>query len=153
MIALRKLAAVPTAVLAALLPAALAAPAQAHGAVSSPISRVVACGPDGGKRAESAACRAAVAANGDSFDDWSNLRVPNVSGRDRELIPDGKLCSGGLGAYKGLDLARDDWPTTTLRPGADFTFKYRQTIPHEGTFRMYVTEDGYSPDRPLTWAD
>ena len=150
---LRKLAAGSTALLAGLLPLALAAPAGAHGAVSNPMSRVVACGPDGGRRAESAACRAAVSANGGSFDDWSNLRVPDVAGKDRELIPDGKLCSGGLDAYKGLDLARSDWPVTNLRAGADFTFTYRETIPHKGTFRMYVTKAGYSPTEPLRWSD
>jgi chitin-binding protein len=79
--------------------------------------------------------------------------VPNVAGRDREVIPDGKLCSGGLSAYKGLDLARADWPATRLTAGASFAFTYRETIPHKGTFRLYVTKDGYDPTRPLRWGD
>ncbi|BFO16550.1 hypothetical protein SHKM778_29380 [Streptomyces sp. KM77-8] len=58
------------------------------------MSRVVACSPEGGGRAGSAACVAAVAANRAPFTAWDNLRVAGVAGRDRELIPDGKLCSG-----------------------------------------------------------
>jgi chitin-binding protein len=79
--------------------------------------------------------------------------VPNVDGRDRQVIPDGKLCSGGLSAFRGVDLARADWPTTTLTPGAAVTFQYKATLPHEGSFRLYVTKDGYDPTRPLRWAD
>ncbi|MEU7060603.1 lytic polysaccharide monooxygenase [Streptomyces sp. NPDC046197] len=130
-----------------------AAPARAHGAPTDPVSRVVACSPDGGSRARTAACRAAVAANGAPFTAWDNLRVPDVNGRDREVIPDGKLCSGGLPAYRGLDLARSDWPSTRLSPGGKFTMTYASTIPHEGTFKLYLTKPGYDPKKPLTWSD
>ncbi|WP_328751281.1 lytic polysaccharide monooxygenase [Streptomyces sp. NBC_00285] len=129
-----------------------AAPAQAHGAPTDPVSRVFACSPDGASTG-TAACRAAVAANGSPFTAWDNLRVANVNGRDRQTIPDGKLCSGGLPAYRGLDLARSDWPTTRLSPGASLTMKYASTIPHTGTFRMYLTEPGYDPSKPLKWSD
>ncbi|WP_405515695.1 lytic polysaccharide monooxygenase [Streptomyces canus] len=129
-----------------------AAPAQAHGAPTDPVSRVFACSPDGGSSG-TAACRAAVAATGSPFTAWDNLRVANVNGRDRQTIPDGKLCSGGLPAYKGLDLARSDWPSTRLSPGATLTMKYVSTIPHTGTFRMYLTEPGYDPSKPLKWSD
>ncbi len=94
-----------------------AGPAQAHGAPTYPVSRVYACSPQGGSQAGSAACKAAIAANGAPFTYWDNLRVPAINGRDRRLIPDGKLCSGGLPDYKGLDLARTDWPSTRLTPG------------------------------------
>lgn len=94
-----------------------AGPAQAHGAPTYPVSRVYACSPQGGSQANSAACKAAIAANGAPFTYWDNLRVPDVNGRDRQVIPDGKLCSGGLPDYKGLDLARTDWPSTRLTPG------------------------------------
>jgi chitin-binding protein len=137
-----------------LLLTGLAAPAHAHGALDNPVSRVVACGPDGGRDAQSAACRAAVAVSGAlPFTNWDNLRVADVGGRDREVIPDGKLCSAGLPAYRGLDLPRADWPATRLTPGAAFGFTYRETIPHRGTFRLYVTRDSYDPTRPLTWGD
>ncbi|MCX5424486.1 lytic polysaccharide monooxygenase [Streptomyces sp. NBC_00078] len=136
-----------------LLPLWAAGPAQAHGAPTDPVSRVYACSPDGGGNARSAACKAAVAANGAPFTLWDNLRVPDVAGRDRQVIPDGKLCSGGLSAYKGLDLARSDWPSTTLKPGAALTMKYASTIPHTGTFKLYLTKPGYDPRKPLTWSE
>ncbi|MCX4884366.1 MULTISPECIES: lytic polysaccharide monooxygenase auxiliary activity family 9 protein [unclassified Streptomyces] len=135
------------------LPLWAAGPAQAHGAPTDPVSRVYACSPDGGGNARSAACKAAVAANGAPFTLWDNLRVPDVAGRDRQVIPDGKLCSGGLSAYKGLDLARADWPSTTLKPGATLTMKYASTIPHTGTFKLYLTKPGYDPRKPLTWSE
>ncbi|GAA0664000.1 hypothetical protein GCM10009535_49590 [Streptomyces thermocarboxydovorans] len=136
-----------------LLPLTTAAPARAHGAPTDPVSRVLACSPEGGERARSAACRAAVAANGAPFTAWDNLRVPNVNGADRQRIPDGKLCSGGLPAYRGLDLPRADWPATRVSPGAALPMRYVSTIPHEGTFRMYLTKPGYDPAKPLTWSD
>ncbi|MBE1588434.1 lytic polysaccharide monooxygenase [Nonomuraea angiospora] len=132
----------------------ITAPAGAHGALESPLSRAAACGADSPLKTRPAACRAAVAAGGKTATaEWDNLRVANVAGRDRETIPDGKLCSGGIPEFKGLDLARADWPATTLKPGARFTFRYRGTIPHQGTFRLYVTKKGYDPTRPLKWSD
>ncbi|NUL02883.1 lytic polysaccharide monooxygenase [Streptomyces lunaelactis] len=135
------------------LTAVAAGTAQAHGAPTDPVSRVAACGPEGAQRA-SAACRAAVAANGGSaFDAWDNLRVADVRGRDREVVPDGQLCSAGLDAYRGLDIARADWPATTLKAGSRFTLTYRSTIPHEGSFSLYLTKKGHDPAAPLRWAD
>jgi chitin-binding protein len=136
-----------------LLPLWAAGPARAHGAPTDPVSRVVACSPEGGDRAGSAACRAAVAANGAPFTAWDNLRVANVDGRDRQVVPDGKLCSGGLPGYRGLDLARADWPATRMTPGETLTMRYVSTIPHTGTFRMYLTKPGYDPTGPLSWSD
>ncbi|MDH6625588.1 putative carbohydrate-binding protein with CBM5 and CBM33 domain [Streptomyces sp. LBL] len=129
-----------------------AAPAAAHGAPTDPASRVYGCSPDGSQNG-TAACRAAVAANGSPFTAWDNLRVANVNGRDRQTIPDGELCSGGLPAYRGLDLARTDWPSTRMTPGAALTMRYVSTIPHTGTFRLYLTKPGYDPAKPLTWSD
>jgi chitin-binding protein len=134
-----------------LLAAVGARPAAAHGALTNPVSRAAGCGL---MDSRSAACRAAVAASGGQpFDDWDNLRLPDVNGRDRERVPDGKLCSAGIARYRGLDLPRADWPATKLRSGARFTFSYRETIPHQGTFRLYVTRDGYRPTQPLRWSD
>ncbi|NEB91795.1 lytic polysaccharide monooxygenase auxiliary activity family 9 protein [Streptomyces bauhiniae] len=130
-----------------------AGPAQAHGAPTDPVSRVYACSPQGGSAERSAACRAAIAANGAPFTAWDNLRVPGVNGRDRQVIPDGKLCSGNLPAYRGLDLARTDWPATRLTPGARMTLTYASTIAHEGSFRLYLTKPGYDPAKPLKWSD
>ncbi|MER5472421.1 lytic polysaccharide monooxygenase [Streptomyces sp. NPDC002685] len=127
--------------------------ASAHGAPTSPVSRVAACSPEGGGLVRTAACQAAISANGAPFTAWDNLRVAGVNGRDRSVIPDGKLCSGGLSAYKGLDLARADFPSTRLTPGAGLTLKYSTTIPHTGTFKLFLTKQGYSPTRPLKWSD
>lgn len=128
-----------------------AAPAAAHGAPTSPLSRSAACGPEG-PHVSTPACLAAVSA-GAALREWDNIRVYGVAGRDRERIPDGELCSGGLSAYRGLDLARADWPATELTAGAKYTFRYRGTIPHKGTFRLYTTRSGYDPRTPLRWAD
>ncbi|MFD7483480.1 lytic polysaccharide monooxygenase auxiliary activity family 9 protein [Streptomyces mirabilis] len=130
-----------------------AGPAQAHGAPTDPVSRVVACSPEGGSNTGTAACRSAIAANGAPFTAWDNLRVAGVGGRDRQVIPDGQLCSGGLPAYKGLNLARADWPSTRMTPGATFTLSYSSTIPHTGTFKLYLSKPGYDPTKPLKWSD
>jgi chitin-binding protein len=128
-------------------------PAGAHGAVSGPPSRVFACGPEG-RGTGTAACQAAARASGtDAFGAWDEVRVPDVAGADREKIPDGKLCSGGIAAFAGLDLPRADWPATSLPAGGTFTFSYRTTIPHSGQFRLYLTRGSYRPTRPLTWND
>jgi chitin-binding protein len=129
-----------------------AAPALAHGTPAGPVSRTAACAA-GAPQAGSAACRAARAANGGPFGAFDNLRVPGVAGRDREYVPDGSLCSGGLPEFRGLDLARDDWPATRLTAGGTLTIRYATTIPHRGTFRVYLTRPGYDPVRPLRWAD
>jgi predicted carbohydrate-binding protein with CBM5 and CBM33 domain len=138
---------------APLLSIAVAAAAAAHGAPTDPVSRSAACGSQG-RFAQNAACRAARAgAEGAWFEQWDNVRVANVNGRDRETIPDGKLCSGGIANFGGLDLGRSDWPTTQVQAGKTVTISYRGTIPHQGTFRMYVTKTGYDPKQPLRWAD
>jgi predicted carbohydrate-binding protein with CBM5 and CBM33 domain len=125
-------------------------PAAAHGAPTTPLSRAAGCQPQG-QWVRSAACAAAIATSGKV--DWDNIRLAGVDGRDRQKIPDGRLCSAGLSAFRGLDLPRADWSTTALPSGGQITFTYRGTIPHAGTFRWYITKDGYSPTRPLRWAD
>ncbi|WP_030331469.1 lytic polysaccharide monooxygenase auxiliary activity family 9 protein [Micromonospora parva] len=137
-------------VAAATVPLA-ATPAAAHGAPTDPVSRAAACGPEG-RYAATSACRAAIEA-GAAVREWDNVRVAAINGRDRERIPDGELCSGGLSAYRGLDLPRTDWPSTELTTSATFTFRYRTTIEHRGTFRLYVTKPDYDPRKKLTWAD
>ncbi|MGW5326485.1 lytic polysaccharide monooxygenase auxiliary activity family 9 protein [Streptomyces sp. NPDC004014] len=131
----------------------VAGSAQAHGAPTNPVSRVYACSPEGGAANRSPACAAAVAANGGPFTAWDDLRVAGVAGRDRQVIPDGRLCSGNLPAYRGLDLARPDWPATRLSPGGRLTMTYASTIAHAGTFRLYLTRPGYDPSKPLAWSD
>ncbi|MGW6771100.1 lytic polysaccharide monooxygenase auxiliary activity family 9 protein [Streptomyces sp. NPDC055037] len=140
--------------LAPLTLAGLAAvPAAAHGSMTDPVSRVAACFAEGPESPRSAACKAAVAAGGtQALYDWNEVNIANAAGNHRQLIPDGKLCSAGRDKYKGLDLARGDWPSSELAPG-NRTFRYKATAPHRGSFELYVTKDGYDPGKPLTWAD
>ncbi|MEU9131783.1 lytic polysaccharide monooxygenase [Kitasatospora sp. NPDC048540] len=128
--------------------------AEAHGSMQNPPSRVEGCYLEGPEHPKSAACRAAVAAGGtQALYDWNAVRIGDAAGRHRELIPDGKLCSANAPEFAGLDLPRADWPATNLTSGADFTFRYHVTAQHKGTFRLYLTNAGYDPAKPLRWAD
>ncbi|MGV9731343.1 lytic polysaccharide monooxygenase auxiliary activity family 9 protein [Streptomyces albogriseolus] len=130
-----------------------AAPAAAHGSMGDPVSRVFQCFGEGPESPTSEACKAAVAAGGtQALYDWNGVRIGDAGGRHQELIPDGKLCSAGNEAFKGLDLARVDWPATSVSSG-ERTFKYRVTAPHKGTFTVYITKPGYDPAQPLAWDD
>ncbi|MFI2434010.1 lytic polysaccharide monooxygenase [Streptomyces sp. NPDC018693] len=135
------------------LTALSAAPAAAHGSMGDPVSRVAQCYAEGPESPKSAACAAAVAAGGtQALYDWNGVRIGDANGRHQELIPDGTLCSANNEAFKGLDLARADWPATSVSSGS-YTFKYRVTAPHRGTFKVYVTKAGYDPAKPLAWSD
>jgi predicted carbohydrate-binding protein with CBM5 and CBM33 domain len=123
--------------------------AGSHGALEEPASRAAVCEAEPAKPA----CVAAAAESGGELPAWDDLRLPDVRGEDRKRIPDGRLCSAGREEYRGLDLPRADWPATTLTPGETFTFRYRGTIPHQGSFHLYVTADGYDPARPPAWDD
>lgn len=142
---------------AGLAPLAVAAyaagPAAAHGSMTDPVSRVAACYAEGPEAPKSAACGAAVAAAGtQAFYDWNGVNIANAAGQHKSLIPDGQLCSAGNAKYKGLDLARADWPASPMTAGAH-TFRYKGTAPHKGSFELYVTKDGYDPSKPLKWSD
>ncbi|HET9517759.1 MAG TPA: lytic polysaccharide monooxygenase [Actinoplanes sp.] len=126
--------------------------AQAHGAPVNPVSRASVCAV-GSPGEGMPACVAALEANGRPLGAFDNLRVPGVDGDDKATIPDGQLCSGGLRDYRGLDLARDDWPGTAVVAGATVSVRYRATIGHRGTFRFYLTKAGYDPTLPLRWQD
>ncbi|GEC06677.1 chitin-binding protein [Streptomyces spinoverrucosus] len=129
------------------------APASAHGSMGDPVSRVAQCYAEGPESPTSDACKAAVAAGGtQALYDWNGVRIGNAAGQHRTLIPDGKLCSANNEAFKGLDLARADWPATSVSSGSH-TFKYRVTAPHKGTFTVYLTKPGYDPAQPLGWDD
>ncbi|MFD5146199.1 lytic polysaccharide monooxygenase [Streptomyces sp. NPDC058401] len=142
---------------AGLAPLAVAAyavaPAAAHGSMTDPVSRVAACYAEGPESPKSAACKAAVAASGaQAFYDWNAVNIANAAGQSKALIPDGQLCSAGNDKYRGLDLARADWPAGPMAAGAH-TFRYKGTAPHKGSFELYVTKDGYDPSKPLKWSD
>ncbi|WP_171113171.1 MULTISPECIES: lytic polysaccharide monooxygenase [Streptomyces] len=153
----RKAAAVAAVAAVGIAPLALtalsAAPASAHGSMGDPVSRVAQCYAEGPESPTSDACKAAVAAGGtQALYDWNGVRIGDAAGQHRTLIPDGKLCSANNEAFKGLDLARADWPATSVSSGS-YTFKYRVTAPHKGTFTVYLTKPGYDPAQPLGWDD
>jgi predicted carbohydrate-binding protein with CBM5 and CBM33 domain len=128
--------------------------ADAHGSMQSPVSRAYACYQEGPEAPRTPACQAAVAAGGSQpLYDWNEVNLPDAAGRHRQVIPDGKLCSAGRDKYRGLDLARADWPATTLTAGAPHSFAYKATAPHKGGFELYVTRDGWDPTQPLRWSD
>ncbi|MEV0557302.1 lytic polysaccharide monooxygenase [Streptomyces sp. NPDC050597] len=130
-----------------------ATPAVAHGSMTDPVSRVAGCFAEGPENPRSAACKAAVAAGGtQALYDWNGVNIANAAGKSKEIIPDGKLCSAGNDKFKGLDLARADWPATRLTSG-NRTFRYKGTAPHKGSFELYVTKDGYDPTKSLKWSD
>ncbi|WP_019631646.1 lytic polysaccharide monooxygenase auxiliary activity family 9 protein [Actinomadura atramentaria] len=131
-----------------------ASPALAHGSMQTPASRALTCYLENPESPRTAACKAAVRAGGTQpFYDWNGVRRGDAAGRHRQLIPDGKLCSAGNPEFRGLDLARADWPATALKSGAAYTFRYKATAPHQGGFQFYVTKDGYDPRKPLAWSD
>ncbi|MFD0370958.1 lytic polysaccharide monooxygenase [Streptomyces sp. NPDC059071] len=150
----RRTTTVSAAVAALVLSGLATAPgAFAHGSMTDPVSRVAGCYAEGPESPDSAACKAAVAASGtQAFYDWNGVNIANAAGKHRELIPDGKLCSAGNEKYRGLDLARTDWPASPMNSGAH-TFRYKGTAPHKGSFELYVTKDGYDPSKPLKWSD
>ncbi|MFI6939723.1 lytic polysaccharide monooxygenase [Streptomyces sp. NPDC050418] len=154
MSARRKVAYAAAATAAPLALTALAiSPASAHGSMTDPVSRVAACYAEGPESPDSAACKAAVAASGaQAFYDWNGVNIANAAGKSKEIIPDGKLCSAGNDKYKGLDLARGDWPSSKLSAGSH-TFRYKGTAPHKGSFDLYITKEGYDPSKPLKWSD
>ncbi|MGW2959539.1 lytic polysaccharide monooxygenase auxiliary activity family 9 protein [Streptomyces sp. NPDC001220] len=130
-----------------------AAPASAHGTMGDPVSRVAQCYAENPESPKSAACKAAVAAGGtQALYDWNGIRIGDANGQHRARIPDGRLCSAGNDEFKGLDLARADWPATSVGSGS-YTFRYRVTAPHKGTFKVYLTKAGYDPAKPPAWAD
>jgi predicted carbohydrate-binding protein with CBM5 and CBM33 domain len=126
--------------------------AQAHGAPVSPVNRASVCAVAGSGE-NLPVCQAALTANARPFGNFDNLRVPGVAGNDKRFIPDGQLCSASLPEFRGLDLARTDWPATKVTSGAALSVQYRATIPHRGSFRIYVTRDGWNPRTPLRWQD
>nr|WP_245883213.1 lytic polysaccharide monooxygenase [Streptomyces hyaluromycini] len=130
-----------------------AVPASAHGTMGDPVSRVAQCYAENPESPKSDACKAAVAAGGtQALYDWNGIRIGDANGQHQALIPDGRLCSADNDEFKGLDLARADWPATNVS-GGSYTFRYRVTAPHKGTFKVYLTKAGYDPAKPLAWAD
>ncbi|HEX6353019.1 lytic polysaccharide monooxygenase auxiliary activity family 9 protein [Actinophytocola sp.] len=132
--------------------------ASAHGAMMTPGSRTFLCWRDGLSQQgnivpRNSACAGAVAQSGDnSLYNWFSVLRSDGAGRTEGFVPDGQLCSGGNPSFAGFNRV-GNWPLTHLTSGANFTFSYNKWAAHPGWFYLYVTEDGWNPNQPLTWAD
>lgn len=127
--------------------------AGAHGSLYGPTSRIAACYAEGPEHPQSQVCKDLVAMSGTQpLYDWNEVNIADANGRSQQIIPDGKLCSANRDKYKALDMARTDWPATTVKAGTN-TFNFRVTAPHQGVMTLYVTNSGYNPTQPLKWSD
>lgn len=127
--------------------------ANAHGALSTPVSRISACYAEGPEHPVSQVCKDLVATSGTQpLYDWNEVNIANANGQSRTIIPDGHLCSANRDKYKALDWARTDWPSTHVNAGPT-TIKFQVTAPHRGTMTLYITKAGYDPTKPLKWSD
>lgn len=133
-----------------------ASPANAHGTLGNPISRIAACYAEGPESPQSEMCVRLVEENGTQpLYDWHEVNIANADGQHREIIPDGQLCSAGRDKYSALDNP-GDWASTAvtnLPSGSDHTFEYTAAVPHAGYIEYYVTTDDWDPSTPLTWSE
>jgi chitin-binding protein len=127
--------------------------ASAHGALSTPVSRISACYAEGPEHPVSQVCKDLVADSGTQpLYDWNEVNIANANGQSRTIIPDGHLCSANRDKYRALDWARTDWPATPVTAGTK-SISFRVTAPHRGTMTLYITKAGYDPTKPLKWSD
>ncbi|MFJ5228303.1 lytic polysaccharide monooxygenase [Kitasatospora sp. NPDC088391] len=127
--------------------------ADAHGAMFGPPSRVATCYAEGPETPKSQVCKDLVADSGTQpLYDWNEVNIASANGQSQQIIPDGHLCSANRDKYRALDWARTDWPATAVTAGAK-TFTFRVTAPHQGTMKLYLTNSGYNPTKPLKWSD
>jgi predicted carbohydrate-binding protein with CBM5 and CBM33 domain len=133
--------------------------ASAHGALMLPASRTYACyqdglTPQGNIVNKNAGCVAAANVSGVSpLYNWFSVLRSDGAGRTRGFVPDGQLCSGGNSTFRGWDLPRSDFPKAQVSSGATVQFRYSNWAAHPGRFDLYVTRNGWSPTRALTWND
>ena len=128
--------------------------ASAHGYVSSPKSRVIQCKENGIENPTNPACIAAKAAGNGGLYTPQEVAVGGVKDNHMSFIPDGRLCSANRANLFGMDLARNDWPATSVSAGVR-QFVWTNTAAHKTKyFRYYITRQGYNPGAaPLRWSD
>lgn len=129
----------------------------AHGSMEIPISRVLNCYKENPESPKSDACKAAVQFGGtQALYDWNGINQAAANDRHQDIIPDGKLCSAAKDEFKGLDLPRNDWVTTSMVPNGNnqFDFSFWATAPHATKyFKFYITKPTYDFTQPLKWSD
>jgi chitin-binding protein len=122
----------------------------AHGTLSYPPSRALLCVQD----ASTSACQAIIETYGEQTIGNPNgiLRTESVE-NDQDIVADGRLCSGNIEHYKGLDEVRDDWQATEITADVDGNIElfFSQFITH-GTreYIYYITDEGYN-NEALSW--
>src|SRR4051812_31953294 len=78
--------------------------ASAHGALSTPVSRISGCYAEGPENPRSQVCKDLVADSGTQpLYDWNEVNIANANGQSRTIIPDGHLCSANRDKYRALD--------------------------------------------------
>lgn len=132
-------------------------PLLAHGAMSQPMSRLYACRfADDPDNPQQPACAAAIAVMGSSpVFDWDGIARNDADSQHQQIIPDGEICSAGLAIYAGMDLARDDWITTSIASDEllGFEFQLRASIPHSSLdMSFYITGSNWQPGDGLNWS-
>ncbi|WNI19664.1 lytic polysaccharide monooxygenase [Actinacidiphila sp. ITFR-21] len=136
--------------------------AQAHGVAMMPGSRTYLCYEDaltstGALTPTNPACAAAVAQSGTTpLYNWFAVLDSNAGGRGQGYVPDGTICSAGDKSpydFSAYNAARSDWPRTHLTSGSTIQTQYSNWAAHPGTFKVYVTKQGWAPTTPLAWAD
>jgi chitin-binding protein len=146
---------------------ALPEAAQAHGTVSSPVSRAYKCYVDGGyhwptdgSAIPNAACRAAFLAGGTyPFVQWHevSINIPDYLNAQavRAAIPNGRLCSANDPRKNGLNLASSEWHRTMVSPeNGKIDIDYLVAAPHSPSFfEFYLSKPGYDGRSPLGWDD
>lgn len=137
-------------------------PASAHGVALTPGSRTYLCYKDllahsSTQMPANPACKAAVQSAGTTpLYNWFAVLDSNAGGRGQGYVADGKLCSAGDRSpynFSPYNAARTDWPVTHLTAGATIQVKYSNWAHHPGSFRVYVTKQGFDATQPLRWAD
>lgn len=142
--------------------------AVAHGYVTSPVARQIACVKDGGywgsangSSIPNLACRNAFLQSGTypftQGNEFATL-VSNYLNMDsvKSKAKDGLLCSGGSDVNKqGFDLPSPYWKKTKLTSGQPFEYELKGTAPHEPSFiEIYISKNSFnSATDTLSWDD
>lgn len=141
--------------------------AEAHGTVSSPVSRAYKCYVDGGYHwpldgsgIPNAACRAAFSVSGDyPFKQWNevSINIPDYMNMQavRAAIPDGQLCSANDQKKAGLNTVSQDWHRTPVSPeNGKIEVDYLVSADHAPSyFEFYLSKPGYDSRTLLGWDD
>ncbi|MFD7990129.1 lytic polysaccharide monooxygenase auxiliary activity family 9 protein [Streptomyces mexicanus] len=136
--------------------------AEAHGVAMLPGSRTYLCYLDartatGSLNPTNPACQDALAKSGaTALYNWFAVLDSNAGGRGAGYVPDGTLCSAGDRSpydFSAYNAARADWPRTHLTSGDTIQVQYSNWAAHPGSFRVYLTEPGWSPTSELRWDD